>query len=83
MSETLNATWERVKAWRAREEKLKAHQVGALFLAYERARAQEISLDMRIEASDYASAILSRNAEAATKRASEARAAFVDELLKL
>jgi hypothetical protein len=82
MSETQHARWERVKAWREREDKLKAHPLGALFLAYERARADEIHFDLRIEASDDPSQKLIEKSRAAQLRASSARNAFIDELLK-
>lgn len=75
--------WARVKAYREREDKLKAHHLGALFIAYERARSEEERLDRRIEASDYCSAKLLREGRDAADRRNEARDALVDELLKL
>lgn len=82
MSDTQDEIWARVKAHREREDKLKAHPLGALFVAYERARMVADRLDTRIEALECPSAKLLHEGREAVERQKNARDAFVDELLK-
>lgn len=82
MSDTQDEIWARVKAHREREDKLKAHPLGALFVAYERARMAADRLDTRVEAIEYPSAKLLQECGEAVERQKNARDAFIDELLK-